>query len=293
MGYTDKPLQIDERWWKAGEMQRLWPAEFLRAREAACVSACDRFLDADCLSDSVWILSRGGRMTQAVLLYSKRTLFPVLDGLTAIPVPVFLKRFLLSAPVHAVHGLLDDVSVMEAVLYPLGYEPVARTDYYLMAWDDWMQAPEGVPPVPGLPGLILRPAQISDYKALFEMHLSYELEEVAVNMKRYKPELARLSLSRILEREEMLVAEYRGELVGKINTNARSFTRRQLGGIYVKPPYRGMGIAQAMVAAMRDKFRREKTPLSLYVRKSNLPAQIVYRRAGFRTVADYRISYTK
>jgi RimJ/RimL family protein N-acetyltransferase len=290
MGYTDKPLQIGERWWKAGETQKLWPAEFLRTREAMCVSACDRFLDADCLSDSIWVLSRGGQMMRAILMYSKRTLFPVLDGLTAIPVPMFLKRFLLSVPIHAVHGLLDDVSVMEAELYPLGYEPVTRIDYYLMAWDDWTQAPEYVPPVPGL---TLRPAQISDYKALFEMHLSYELEEVAVNMKRYKPELARLSLSRILEREEMLVAEYRGELVGKINTNARSFTRRQLGGIYVKPPYRRMGIAQTMVAAMRDKFRREKTALSLYVRKSNIPAQIVYKRAGFRTIADYRISYTE
>lgn len=268
----------------------MWPAEFLRVHEATCVSACDRFLDADYLSDSIWLLSRGGRMTQAVLLYSKRTLFPVLNGLTIVPMPVFLKRFLLSAPVHAVHGLLDDVSVMEAVLYPLGYEPVVHIDYYLMAYDDFTTVPECFTRVPGL---ILRPAQISDYKALFEMHLSYEMEEVAINMKRYKPELARLSLSRILEREEILIAEYQGRLVGKINTNARSFTRRQLGGIYVKPPYRRMGIAQAMVAAMRDKFRCEKIALSLFVRKSNIAAQIVYKRAGFRTIADYRISYTE
>lgn len=290
MGYTDKPLQIDKRWWKAGEMQKIWPAEFLRAHESACVSACDRFLEANYFSDSIWLLSRGGRMTEALLIYSKRTLFPVLGGLTAVPVPVFLKRFLLSTPVHAVHGLLDEVSIMEGVLYPLGYEPVAHVDYYLMACDNDAVETEGSLCVPGL---ILRPAQISDYKALFEMHLSYELEEVAVNMKRYKPELARLSLSHILEREEILVAEYRGELVGKINTNARSFTRRQLGGIYVKPPYRRMGIAQAMVAAMRDKFHRKRIALSLYVRKTNIAAQIVYKRAGFRTVADYRISYTQ
>jgi ribosomal protein S18 acetylase RimI-like enzyme len=54
-----------------------------------------------------------------------------------------------------------------------------------------------------------------------------------------------------------------------------------------------MGIAQAMVAAMRDRFCRRKTALSLYVRKSNIPAQAVYKRAGFRTIADYRISYTE
>ena len=54
-----------------------------------------------------------------------------------------------------------------------------------------------------------------------------------------------------------------------------------------------MGIALAIVAAMRDRFRREKIALSLYVRKSNIAAQIVYKRAGFRTVADYRISYTE
>jgi RimJ/RimL family protein N-acetyltransferase len=221
-------------------------------------------------------------------MYSRRTLFPVLDGLTTVPVPVFLKRFLLSAPVHAIHGLLEDVSVMEMALYPLNYEPVARIDYYLMAYDDFTVPPKCRP----VPGLTLRPVEMADYKALFEMHLSYEIEEVAINMKRYKPELARLSLSHILEQEDVLVAEYQGKLIGKINTNARSFTRRQLGGIYVKPPYRRMGVASAMVAAMMDKFRLQKTALSLYVRKSNIPAILVYKRAGFRTVADYRISYT-
>jgi ribosomal protein S18 acetylase RimI-like enzyme len=288
MKYLDRPIQIEERWWKAGEMQKAWPAEFLREHETTCVSACDRFLNANYLNDSIWMLSRGGRAAQAVLMYSKRTLFPVLDGLTVIPVPMFLKRFLLSTPVHAIHGLLEDVSLLEAALYPLHYEPIGRVDYYLMAYDAGKTSPKRFDRTPGL---TLRPVRQSDYKALFEMQMNYEIEEVAINLKRYRPELARLSLSRILSQEDMLVAEYKGKLVGKINTNARSFTRRQLGGVYVKPPFRRMGVASSMIDAMIEKLTQENSAISLYVRKSNKPALFVYTRAGFRTVADYRISY--
>jgi ribosomal protein S18 acetylase RimI-like enzyme len=290
MKYTDKPVQIEERWWKAGELQKSWPAEFLRAREMTCVAACDRFLNADYLNDSIWLLSRGGYVTRAVLMYSKRTIFPVLDGLTVVPMPIALKRFLLASPVRAIHGLLEDVSVMERSLRPLHYVPATRVDYYLMAYDHSAASLNGVVRTPGL---TLRAAKKSDYRALVEMQVNYEMEEVAINVKRYKPELARLSLSHILSREEVLVAEYEGKLVGKINTNARSFTRRQLGGIYVRPDYRRMGIASSMVAAMAEKFNREQTALSLYVRQSNRSALHVYKRAGFRTVADYQVSYSE
>ncbi|MDR1232366.1 MAG: GNAT family N-acetyltransferase [Spirochaetaceae bacterium] len=286
MKCLDKPIRVDERWWKAGEVQKMWPAEFLRAHEATCVSACDRFLNVNYLNDSIWMLSRGGRATRAVLMYSKRTLFPVLDGLTVIPVPMFLKRFLLSSPVHAIHGLLEDVSLLEAALYPLHYEPIGRVDYYLMAYDAAFRER-----FVRTPGLILRAARESDYQALVEMQASYEMEEVAINLKRYKPELARFSLAHILAQEDMLVAEYEGQLVGKINTNARSFTRRQLGGVYVKPRFRRMGVASSMISAMVEKLTRNRTAISLYVRKSNIPAQLVYKRAGFRTLADYRITY--
>jgi ribosomal protein S18 acetylase RimI-like enzyme len=286
MKYLEKPVPVEEHWWKAGEIQRAWPAEFLRAHELTCVSACDRFLNANYPNDSIWMLSRG-RAAQAVLMYSKRTLFPVFDGLSVLPIPLFLKRFLLSTPIHAIHGLLKDVSLMEAALYPLHYASIGHVDYYLMAYDAALSPKD----FDRTPGLLLRSARKSDYKALFEIQMSYEMEEVAINLKRYKPELARLSLARILAQEDMLVAEYEGKLVGKINTNARSFTRRQLGGVYVKPAFRRMGVASSMIDAMIEKLTREKTAISLYVRKSNTAAQFVYKQAGFRTVADYRISY--
>jgi GNAT superfamily N-acetyltransferase len=288
MKCLDKPIQVEERWWKVGEAQKAWPAEFLRAREVSCVSACDRFLNADYLNDSIWLFSRGGLNARAVLMYSKRTLFPVLDELPNMPIHIFLRRFLLSTPVRAIHGLLKDVSLVENALYPLHYEPIGRVDYFLMAYDAASSKH-----FERTPGLMLRSAKESDYPALFEMQISYEMEEVAINLKRYKPELARLSLAHILAQEDMLVAEYEGKLVGKINTNARSFTRKQLGGVYVKPPFRRMGIASSMIDAMVEKLTQEKTAISLYVRKTNTPALLVYKRAGFHIVADYRISYVE
>ena len=284
MSYMDRPIQIGERWWKAGETQKSWPEAFLRARESTCITACDRFLNANFLHDSIWLLSNGGLSPRALLMQSRRTLFPVLGGQGTIPVPLFLKRFLLSTPVHAVQGLSEDVSVVERALVPLGYMPTVRVDFFLMAC-----AEGGERPAPARRGLLVRPAKKTDYDALLDMQINYEMEEVTTNPGRYRPESARASLARILQQETVLVTEYQGTVVGKINTNARSFTRRQLGGVYVKPPYRRMGVASAMVSAMKDKLNRKS--LSLYVRKANKPAMLVYDAAGFKTIADYRITY--
>jgi predicted GNAT family acetyltransferase len=173
---------------------------------------------------------------------------------------------------------------VEQALIPLGYAPAVRVDFFLMACDEG-----GSPSAPARRGILVRPAALNDYDALLEMQIAYEKEEVATNPRRYRPESAKASLAHILQHETILVAEYQGNIVGKINTNARSFTRRQLGGVYVKPSHRRMGVASAMVGAMKDKLNRKS--LSLYVRKANNPAMLVYAAAGFKTIADYRITY--
>jgi predicted GNAT family acetyltransferase len=149
----------------------------------------------------------------------------------------------------------------------------------------------GAPPQagPAPEGLILRQPETTDFSALVELQMAYELEEVVPGGANYNPESARLSLRRILDHEVILVAEYRSRLVGKINTNAEAFTRRQLGGVYVQPEYRRRGIATAMLRKMMTSLGA----LSLYVRVQNQNAYNIYNRSGFRTVADYRISYMK
>jgi predicted GNAT family acetyltransferase len=80
-------------------------------------------------------------------------------------------------------------------------------------------------------------------------------------------------------------------IVGKINTNAASFTRLQVGGVYVLPEYRGLGIGRRMTAAFTGELIQQGRGLTLFVKKNNPAARSIYDRAGFTAAADYRISY--
>jgi predicted GNAT family acetyltransferase len=100
-----------------------------------------------------------------------------------------------------------------------------------------------------------------------------------------------LTLEHLVSQEHTLGACYGSRIVGKINTNAESFSRYQVGGVYVHPDYRGLGIATRMTAILvRDLITRGKG-VSLYVKKRNATARGVYRRIGFDAVGDYRICY--
>jgi predicted GNAT family acetyltransferase len=80
-------------------------------------------------------------------------------------------------------------------------------------------------------------------------------------------------------------------MVGKANTNAESFTRYQIGGVYVHADCRGLGIGAVMTAALvRDLIACGKG-VSLFVKKRNAAARAVYRRAGFVSAGEYRITY--
>ncbi|MDR3193469.1 MAG: GNAT family N-acetyltransferase, partial [Treponema sp.] len=65
----------------------------------------------------------------------------------------------------------------------------------------------------------------------------------------------------------------------------------QIGGVYVHPAYRGRGIARRLCAELARELLAEGKGLSLFVKKQNPAARSVYRDIGFKTQADYRISY--
>jgi predicted GNAT family acetyltransferase len=79
--------------------------------------------------------------------------------------------------------------------------------------------------------------------------------------------------------------------VGKINTNAASFARVQIGGVYVLPEYRGLGIGRRMTSVFAAELQAQGWGVTLFVKKSNPAAQKIYRRIGFDDAGDYRISY--
>jgi ribosomal protein S18 acetylase RimI-like enzyme len=213
---------------------------------------------------------------------------PVLGKIRDIPPLHFMNGFLGKPPVHAVQGMLGDAETLEAALADLGYRSAEQRNYDLMAL---AKAPGDETPGAYPRGLELRRPDPADLEELYPLQAGYEQEEVLPQGRALNPLACRLALGNILSREQILVACLDKRIVGKINTNARSFTRVQIGGVYVLPEYRGRGIGRRMTAVFAGELMAGGRGVTLFVKKNNQAAQKIYRQIGFEDAGDYRISY--
>ena len=274
--------------WRKISGDELYKAEaFLRAREEYCVSACSRFLRFREPKGHIWRLTDSEPEIQALLLHHRQALFPVFNKKTSIPAPRFLSRFLGKIHIHAIQGLKEDAEHLEQLMETQGYYAAERIDYDLMSLNE----PPRFDIKPSLHGLVLRHPLPKDTEDLFKLQAAYEQEEVVPKTGVFDPASCRLNLSRIVSKEHILVAELNGQIIGKINTSSKSFTRYQIGGVYVRPDCRGQGIAAKMTAVFVQNLLAQGKGITLFVKKRNAPARAVYRKLGFKVLGDYRISY--
>ena len=296
--------------WRKTESQELANAEtWLRERERYCVAASARFLE---LKENphlsrcrVWrLLNEEKSRPSALLIQNRSSLFPVFgfgsciphnNTPVNIPGPRFLSRFLGKVNIHSVHGLKEDAELLESLMEEQGYFAAERIEYHLMSLDiDPFFHPSDKIPETALrqiPGLVLRKPEPKDEEQLFKLQAVYEQEEVLAKKSVFNPAACRLGLSKLLQKQEVLVSQLDGQVVGKINTSAASFTRLQIGGVFVRPDYRGLGIGAAMSLTFTQKLLEKGKGLTLFVKKRNIAAQKIYKKAGFSVIADYRISY--
>jgi len=275
------------RWHKLPRNERYIAEEYLRAREKYCVSASARFLIMNEKHDYLWYIPGQGEAISALLLHSRQSLLPVLNK-NKVPSPRFLYRFLVKVPIHAIQGLREDTEILETLMENQGYYADERIDYELMSLD---KEPRTEAFNAGPKGLILRKPVAADEDSFFKLQAAYEQEEVLPKKAVFNPAACRLNMEHILSSERTLVAELNHQVVGKVNTSAESFTRYQIGGVYVRPDCRGMGIAAKMTAFFVRDLLAQGKGISLFVKRHNNAALKVYRRIGFVSLADYRISY--
>jgi RimJ/RimL family protein N-acetyltransferase len=277
------------RWKKIKKNEYPAAKEFLIDREDECVAACARFLHMQSNKGHVWALRDESGYIEALLLHHRRSLFPILNGGAGdIPLPRFLSSFLGKVPIHAVQGLKMDAEILTTAMENLGYVPAEHLDYDLMALDS---QPLAACYRSGPPELLLRPPVPADIDELFPLQAAYEQEEVLPSGAEFNPASCRANLEHLLKHEQVLIACLGNRIVGKVNTSASSFTRRQVGGVYVHPDYRGMGIAIRMVAVFSRGIIDEGYGITLFVKKRNAAARAVYKRVGLTVQGSYRISY--
>ena len=161
-------------------------------------------------------------------------------------------------------------------------------DYDLMSLDYYIEKKSvRLCPV----NLVLRVPALTDLNAIAPLQAAYEMEEVIPTGSSFNPAASRANLTNLIVNGKVLAAEVNGRLVGKIHVNAVSFTRYQVGGVYVHPDFRGKGIARRMTAEFINSLFKECRGVTLFVKKNNLPARKLYAGLGFTVKGDYRITY--
>ncbi|MDR2495433.1 MAG: GNAT family N-acetyltransferase, partial [Spirochaetaceae bacterium] len=250
-----------DRWRRVGRLPD--PGPFLRAREPYCVPAAARFLQS---LDQAWMFQDEEKTLRALLIHSKGSLFPVFHSRLDIPMPCFMEKFLKKTALHSVQGILREAEALESGLARFGAEPKERIDYDLMALD---RAPGPGSLGAGPEKLVLRRAEARDMEALFQIQAAYEQEEILPQGAAFNPAACRRTLEHIAAKEHLLIAELEGRILGKINTNARSFSRYQIGGVYIRPEYRGLGVASRLIAVFSQSILAAGMGVSLFVKKRN------------------------
>jgi GNAT superfamily N-acetyltransferase len=254
------------------------------------VSACSRFLRPRRSAGQLWGFPNPDGSLKALLFHTKGTLFPILNSrdAAAFNLSPSLLRFLQKNHVHALQGLREDVLVLEKVMEDLGQRSADEIDYDLMALD---RGPSPETLRAGPPGLSVRKPELWELDDIFPLQSAYEMEEVLPRGAVFDAAASRVNLKHILKEEVVLVAELKGQIIAKANTSAVSFTRAQIGGVFVHPFCRGQGIARRICAELARTLVNSGRGVNLFVKKWNRSARIVYHSIGFRPIADYRITY--
>jgi len=275
------------RWRKMKKQQTAQTESLLHSQERWCMNACNRYINRNPQEDNVWLLRNKAGEIFALMVHIKQSLLPVLCGQKNIPPPHFLRGLFGAVPIHSLQGKKEDVLIMETTLEKIDLYAAEKIDYDLMCID---HPPENFH-ANSLAGLTIRKPQSSDMDALAALQAAYEQEEVIPSAAEFNAAVSRLNTQRIFSKEQILVAELDGRLIGKINTNAATFSRYQVGGVYVVPDYRNRGIARRMAGEFITGLVSQGRGISLFVKKSNPCARRVYQRIGFEIAGDYRISY--
>ena len=208
----------------------------------------------------------------------------------------------------SVIGPASSVAAFEGAL---GLSAAHRVDYILMERGAW-GSPSAAPPSEAKVPLSLWKASPADLDELLPLQEAYEKEEVITPLRGFDAESCRSFLARNLAAELIVGARLApgagasrvdrggdgprgalpaGRAIGKAATNARAFTLDQIGGVFVEPGFRGRGVARAMMAFLLGSTAKEGRGASLFVKKGNTPALVLYERLGFAPIDDFRASY--
>ncbi len=235
-------------------------------------------LDAGRLGAQMWGFEQAGRLTS--LCYGGANLVPV--QATSAAIAAFAGRALRQGRrCSSIVGPSGAVSELWGILRPYwGPARDIRAAQPLMAID-------GPSPVPADPGV--RRVRADELDILLPASIAMFTEEVGISPLNgdggasYRARVAELvRAGRAFARIED------GRVIFKAEVGAATAKACQVQGVWVRPEFRGRGLAAPGMAAVVALARASISPVvSLYVNDFNSPARATYRRAGFAEVGEF------
>jgi ribosomal protein S18 acetylase RimI-like enzyme len=259
---------------------------FLRKHESFCTALAAKLKKGLQKSDKLWKLYDESNAIKALLLYSNRALYPIFNNIDSVPVPRFIRFPFMQYPVYAIQGCQNDVLQIEKMLASRGQIPSDPKDFFLMELNDFPSVSSK-----NNTKLIIRKPMVNDFQNLYELHRQYEIEEVIPKNGTFNPLGCKYAVQSMMLKDQVFVGEIDERLVAKANINAESFTRCQIGGVFVDPAFRCNGYASEVVSLLCGKIISADRGVTLFVNKINAPAIKVYQKIGFKIISDYRITY--
>jgi predicted GNAT family acetyltransferase len=220
---------------------------------------------------------QGGRLVS--LCYSGANLVPV--QATSAAIAAFAERALRQGRrCSSLVGPSAAVSELWGYLRPYwGPARDVRPAQPLMAID----GPALVPPDPGV-----RRVRTDEIDLLLPASIAMFTEEVGVSPLTGDGGASyRARVTELVRAGRALARIEDGRVIFKAEIGAATPQSSQVQGVWVRPEYRGQGLAAPGMAAVVAYAREKIAPVvSLYVNDFNTPARATYKRAGFREVGE-------
>ena len=274
--------------------QRSEPARLLDDRDrAAAMAVCDQDqvsnvfvasriralgLEPGRLGAQIWGFEQNGQLTS--LCYAGANLVPV--QATSAAVAAFADRALRQGRrCSSIVGPSTAVTELWRLLRPhWGPARDVRAAQPLMAID-------GPPEVAADPAV--RRVRSDEIDILMPACVAMFTEEVGVSPLAGDGGAAyRARVTELIRTGRAFARVEDGQVIFKAEVGAATPQACQVQGVWVRPEYRGQGLAAPGMAAVVVEARRTISPVvSLYVNDFNTPGRATYRRAGFREIGEF------
>jgi uncharacterized protein len=230
------------------------------------------------LGAQLWGFDQGGQLTS--LCYAGANLVPV--QATSAAVAAFAERALRQGRrCSSLVGPADALAELWGYLRPHWGPPRdVRASQPLMAID----GPAQIAADPGV-----RRVRSDEIDVLLPACIAMFTEEVGVSPLIGDGGTAyRARVAELIRAGRAFARISGGRVIFKAEVGAATSQACQVQGVWVRPEFRGRGLAAPGMAAVVTEARRTVAPVvSLYVNDFNAPARAAYLRTGFRQVGEF------